>query len=441
VSAWSQESKPRRRVRTGELAASLRIEVRRDGGRRQIAVVDPMSREELTLARDVEASHLKDLNTLVSSQLDGIAIAAKADPVLDASYAREICSELYLAGFWALMRLLDHSDDVTPDTVHAFCSARVHEASPSVVEIVAERDDRFFFEVLPLFGSIDSIDEYRDVGLSELARVVLGFRSIVRHRDWTATSEYTPEADVEVPVPLRFFRHSELAGSALELEHLHTLERRGKANIAVQYPPRGFQPPDRKAEFQLVRVLANPWPNGGRDAGRASLVCHFSCHQRRHADGAYLELKADGFWPRPKPVSYRLDRLAVAFEHTDVVPPEAKICFLSACTSATTDPALLLSALDALSKLRAQSVVGTLARVPELMAAEFTRHFYSAICDGWSVGAAVHAARQELLKEPLRNPLGILFVSYRGEDVYFATRADRLAKYVPSAASVNRRAA
>jgi CHAT domain len=415
-------------VRTGEFAAILRIEIRRESNRRQIALVDPISPNALTIAQDVEASHLKDLNSIVSKQFDEIAGTAQADPILDAADARRLCSDLYIAGFWALRQLLQHSCGVTVDEVQSFCSARVGAARPSVVDIVGHPDDRFFFELLPLLGKI-SVSESQEAELSELERVILGFRCHVRHRGWGDAGDYSPATDVAVPIPLRFFRHSDLAGSMLELKYLRALQRQGKARVAVEYPPRGFRPPERLPEFQLVRVLANPCAE--TDDESASLACHFSCHQRRGDEGAYLELKADGFWPPPKVARYRLDRIAVAFDHTPVIPPEARVCFLSACRSATTDPALLISALDALARLRPHSLVGTLARVPELMAAEFTRHFYSAICDGWSVGAAVYAARTKVLRKPLCNPLGILFVSYGGEDVFFRTRADRRGKYIP----------
>jgi hypothetical protein len=101
----------------------------------------------------------------------------------------------------------------------------------------------------------------------------------------------------------------------------------------------------------------------------------------------------------------------------------------------------MLSALEAFKNLRSCSLVGTLGRIPDLIAAEFARCFYSELCNGWSVGAALHYARRELLKAPLSNPLGILFVSYGGEDVYFTTRADRRSTYIPSGRTVTGKAA
>jgi hypothetical protein len=260
--------------------------------------------------------------------------------------------------------------------------------------------------------------------------VITGFRAVVRHRDLGDPPAEEETTNSEVPVPVRFFRHNGLLGSRFELNSLVELQRKGKTNVVLQYPPHNFRPVDDWPELQLAKVLADPRSPESKGRQRPTgLICHFSCHQRDAPGGARLELKSDGW--RSKAAGYQVDQIKVALAHVSPRPPEPKVCFLSACKSAAVDRHLLLSALDALARLRPRSVVGTLGSVPDLIAAEFTQRFYSGLADGWSVGAAISHARAALLNAPLQNPLGILFVSYFGEDVHFSTRADGRRRFIP----------
>jgi CHAT domain len=418
-------------IRTAETAAILRIEIRRNARGRQLVVVDPVSAEELTLARDLERSQVAEVNMRIWRDLDQIATQARYDPHYPSpSVARATSSQIYRAGFAALLNLLDHSRLASPDDVQGFCRERVTGPWP-IVDVLSDPEDHIFFEVLPLFGKVDFTDEDTGVDLADLARVLAGFRVVLRHRPWTGHSVAEAQTDNEVPVPVQFFRHSELVGSLRELESLRRLERKGEVRIVMQYPPKGYRPPPEWPEFVLARALANPWgTNVQSSPTRRAVICHFSCHQETTPEGAFLKLKADGW--RAKAARYRVDQIKVALFNVDLIPPEAKVCLVSACKSAAVDPALFLSALEALRILQPRSLVGTLGSLPDLIGAEFTGRLYSALVGGWSLGAALVRVRRELLESPWFNPMGSLYVSHSGEDVYFSTRRDKRDKYVPS---------
>ena len=52
-------------IHTRDVDASLRIEVRRSGGRRHIALVDPNAEAELLIAEDLQDSTINNLNRYV----------------------------------------------------------------------------------------------------------------------------------------------------------------------------------------------------------------------------------------------------------------------------------------------------------------------------------------------------------------------------------------
>ena len=175
------------------------------------------------------------------------------------------------------------------DAIHAFCAERAKAVEPPIVDVVADPRYRLLVEPLPLFGKVDFAGEDVGVDLDALASAVTGLRAVVRHRRPDEPPAEVGALSVEVPVPVRYFRHSGLQGSSLTLGHLLDLQRRGKTNVVLQFPPRGFKPPPRLPEIQLARVLADP--RGQQEKGRRrpdGLICHFSCHQRSEGGRPYL---------------------------------------------------------------------------------------------------------------------------------------------------------
>lgn len=408
---------------------SLRVELRETGSHLEVALVDAVSSVEMILAQDVEASHIDAINEYLWRELDLLGRGIATDPALELGYARRVASRLYRIGYSALLDLLRHAPGATPDAVHAFCAERTDQAEPPIVDVVSEPKYRLLIEPLPLFGKAAFTSDDSGVELDVLARVIAGLRAIVRHRRLGEAPPGETAMEVEVPVPVRYFRHSELESSNRTLRHLRDLEKQGKTRVVLEFPHRGFSPLEDWPELQLGRVLADPRGSKEGRRGPDALICHFNCHQRRHEGKQYLELKADGW--RPRPARYRPDQIRVGIDHADRHPPEPKLCFICACRSAAVDRDSLVSAVEAFDLLAPRSVVGTLGSVPDRMASELTRHFYSALAEGAPVGAALRLARTALLAPPLRNPLGLLFVSRFGEDVSFVTRAIRRSRLIP----------
>jgi hypothetical protein len=417
-------------IRTREVVPNLYIEVRRSKGGCNVALVDPATREELLIAQNLQDSSIRELNLYIWSRLDRIARTLRTDLELGIPYGSSVARDIYVTGFAALLNLVKNSGNLQVDDVHDFCSRRIHRnAAPPIIEIVAQENDHIFFEIMPLLGKANrSING--DPDMEELTSVITGFNAIIRHRIWGSSSV---DIDDSSRISVRFFEHSELPGSVRELKLLRGLEKKGLVRVSLQYPPKGFRAADFP-EPELVRRLADPGfvdsPNYARDPGS---VCHFSCHLNSDDNGTFLELMPRGWFP--KRAKYRIDDIEVALEHVTVLPPRAKLCFLSACKSATIKHNVLLSAMDALRRLKPRSIIGTLGSIPDLTAAQFSSFFYELLGKGWSIGAAELQARWFLLEPPFYNPLGLLFVSYNGEDEQFALPADRRQRYIPDEVS------
>jgi hypothetical protein len=408
-------------IRTRDIAASLRIEVRRSGGRCHIALVDPNTEAELLIAENLQDSTIKDLNRYVWTQLDSIAKKLKTDPELTSDYCSTVIYDIFTIGFRALLELIRNSD-LDIERVQDFCSLVVAKdrASPPIIEVVAGKYDHLFFEVMPLLGRFN--------GTAEVASLITGFNAIVRHRLWE--EQHAGNADDSPQVSVRFFQHTGLPGSVYELRQLRNLEKRGKARVSLQYPPKRYRPDDIYPEKELAKLLADPWfqdtAKGERGPGS---ICHLSCHLKQVDEDQVLELRPDGRFA--KAARYRIDRIDVEFHLVPIIPPNVKLCFVSACKSAAIERSLLLSAMDAFRELRPESIVGTLGSIPDLTAAQFALVFYELLGEGWPIGAALWRARSSLLEAPFHNPLGLLFVSYSGEDVHFARPAGRFQHLIP----------
>lgn len=391
-----------------------------------MALVDPVDDTEFLIAEDLEDSAIREINNYIWSQLDDIAHKLEKDPELGANYGGQVARQLYLTGYNALQNLLDYSSGVQVSEVQEFCSRRIgHAASaPSIIDVVADERDHIFFEVMPLLGKSTSVLGNSDI--AETASVMAGFNAIVRH----SAPQISGSGHDSLQISVRFFRNAGLGGSTLELRRFHDLQRKGKMRIALEYPPKGFRAAKDFPEGELARTLADPWfLDTQRRLDTPGSVCHFSCHLTTSGNNAFLELMPDGRWA--KTAKYRIDWTAAALDHADILPPKMSLCFLSVCRSAAVDRDLLVSAMDALRHLRPESIVGTLGSTPDSTAAKLAFNFYELLGEGWSVGAALWQAKKNLLEAPFYNPLGLLYVSYHGEDAQFLLPADRRQHLIP----------
>ena len=97
------------------------------------------------------------------------------------------------------------------------------------------------------------------------------------------------------------------------------------------------------------------------------------------------------------------------------------LIFLNACGSSVISPNTSTSFPSHFLQFRSRGVIGTEASIPDAVAAEFARYFYSNLLGGQTVGSSIYRARASLLSNRM-NPLGLLY-SYYGNPNLHVERA------------------
>lgn len=427
-------------IRTGGRDPAVRIVFVSRSGTTALTAIDPQSGEQCVIAPAVDNGTLDALNNYLWEKLNAVTQLVQSDPLLAAAHGQEVLCRIYQAGFGALLRLMgpsyaDHIDEVQKffrDRIKQLVSA---DQDPPIIDVVTNQGGHFPIEVLPLLGKAENCAD-GSTALRETAKTLPGYCSVVRRVE-LSPDDGLPRHDNDVhyskKLAMRFFRHNSLRGVQLEIEHLRKLEHGGALILSSLYPPRGHTPARFWPELPLAKIVADPFAGGGGiPLEQASHVCHFSCHIRENAPGGpYLELRPDHRWSRESD-RYLLDQIIAARGHVPLVPPGSLVVFLSACKSGARDRRLFVSAVDVFRFFKPRSLIGALANLPEIAAAEFAVAFYRELAAGSSVGAALRAARLHLLdRNEYNNPLGLLFCSYFGEDVFVPVSSDRVTKYVP----------
>jgi len=106
-----------------------------------------------------------------------------------------------------------------------------------------------------------------------------------------------------------------------------------------------------------------------------------------------------------------------------VASPTARaIVILNACGPSKTDPVSACSFPKLFLREGHRAFLGTETKVPDEVAAQFSRLLYIGLLGGLDLGQATLRARRMLLKE-FHNPLGVLFVMY-GEPGLHVKKAD-----------------
>jgi hypothetical protein len=399
--------------------AALRIEVRRTGSQISIVVIDPKTTKEIALVEDVSDERIRRVNKFLWHQLSASIGLLKSDPIIHLGGA--LSFELYRLGQAALIQLTGDDNAEVLDEVKSFCATRVaaHDggSEPPVIEIVSRREDHLPFEVLPLLGRMGPSPS-EDLQLEELRRVMPGLAALCVHG--VASAPHLPPEEFAPGMLINIFRYDGLEGAMMDVKRLRGLEGR-RLRIESVYPPRGYKPPPDFPELELVRAVTR------RRRWRESMdeqvpIAHFTCHVSTKGDQAVLRLRPDSRFGGAGEVPYKLHEIEVAADYVDKPPPSAPLLFLSACRSGAVDELTYTSAARALARIRPRALVGALADLPSMMAAEFAESFYRGLREGESVGGSLHSARGFLLKKPYTNPLGLLFVSYFGETVRVTKR-------------------
>ena len=414
--------------------ADLRIEIRRAGPSVDIVAVDPVSQAECYIADSIDSAVIQKVNQYLWNQLERAVKKVPTDPNLYMRVGHDSLAELFNVGFAALLMLTENSSPGRVDDVQAFCRSRVRptlrRSGPvSILHLVFERRDHIPFELMPLFGK-PAREGGRVPTIEEFAELLPAFSVVCTHADLNTSTE--PREQKPTRLSVRFFRNTSLVGSVKEYSHLSKLQRRGKVDLPILFPPKNFRRHNQFPELDIAERVADGWRHDTkRRADSPSQVCHFACHIVPSDDGSTLVLKANGLWAQK--VSYRLDFISVAIQSTHLIPPAPMLCFLSACKSGATDAQLLTSAVTAFTWCRPQSIVGVLASVPDVAAAAVAARFYEELSEGTPIGLALRIARLHLLDPTTyNNPFGLLYISYFGEHRRIRTGADTIAKFIPT---------
>ncbi|GAA3766552.1 hypothetical protein GCM10022225_61120 [Plantactinospora mayteni] len=321
-----------------------------------------------------------------------------------------------LAGLAALGRtfLFDVLADAAEDSgrlvgfLRAACPGwRTRPVPAPLLYVVAEPGHFFPWELLPLFDPAPP-SLVRDQ--SELERVALaftGFAATVERQDPDRTPPHPDLSGWPGRLAVRLVYHGGLPGARQELGFFRG---RGR-HIRLEGPyPADL---DDWAAPTLAAQLCDPRLGvDGKRGVPADQVLHFACDcaARDEDPEAHGYLLADD---RERELLVRLAELKSELvlhwtNGTSGGTPEKPLVFLNACGTAVMDPASAVSLLQPFQHNRNRGVIATAANVPDRVAAEVSRWFYTGLLTGTTVGQALHEAKWRLL-EDRGSLLGLLY--------------------------------
>jgi len=415
-------------MRSGDRRARVRIELFAQK-LRAIDVED--GSESCTFATGVDENRIRDIERSVWEGFNLVRGRCPLEGELSAIAGAEVARGLYIQAVNALARLVEKPERLYK--LQDFLSARIPEnPNPEipgqVIDVITECGTHLPLESMPLFGTIDELNDPEAV-LKGIQRVMPAYRSVIRHVKPSDDRGSTPPLQASWRCPsVRFFQHVHLPGMHFETRDLGVLQKSGKLSVAFVFPQRGFKPNHVWPELDLAeRLVCNhpttPFP---RD-NSPPIICHFSCHLSQSVTDSVLQMRGR-FALRAR--EYSLEQLRGARAQLGRVVVAPALVFLNTCRSGVADRRAQTSAVEVLSFYEPSCLIGTLADLPDLTAALFSRYFYRTLFDGSSVGDALRAARLQLLDDN-RNALGMLYTSYFGEDVTMATESDRVHRHIP----------
>jgi hypothetical protein len=285
------------------------------------------------------------------------------------------------------------------------------EAATPLIHAVAETDQYFPWELLPLFDPVATIEVRDQLELEQASLTFPGFAAIVERQDPDHVAD-GPFLDGWDPLPIRVVYDASYSGAQEEVGFF-----RGKGDL---FRLKGPYPRD-VGDDQAPTLASQLWdPALGVDGKRddsPDQVIHFACHCDAVAgdDANFAYRLAD---EQGRRMVVRLEDLTdELMRHSAVTAllpgPERRrdkpLVFLNACGTAVMDPACAISLLKPFRDNRNRGIIGTVANVPDRIAAELSRWFYTnLLVRGADVGHSLHEAKWRLLQDR-GNPLGLLY--------------------------------
>jgi hypothetical protein len=325
--------------------------------------------------------------------------------------------ELAEAGRVFLVSVTDSVDDVhrLADAFGRACPGwRIEDRRrPPWIQSYGRLDEHLPWELLPVFDPRRVPAAATVADLADACRAFGGFSALIERRLPMRVPLRTT-LDASSGLGVRFFYHSGYDGAHAELgflrAHADRIRLRGPYPSADNdWPPIGQQ-------------LRDPTiGDEGRPTRLADHVVHFACHCETTgsdvADYAF-HLAGEDEVPTRVSVGQLLNDLVLApggpgGATSDTPKP---MVFVNACDSATLDPRCGTGLLTPFAKNGNLALVGTVASLPDEVAARFSQRLYAGLLAGHTLGAALFDARRDLVLRHA-NPLAILYCLYGNADL------------------------
>ena len=296
-----------------------------------------------------------------------------------------------------------------------------------IVEVVAHGHG-FPVELIPLgpAGGEEPKHIDNDLQLLAFAERFLGFSALVSR--FPPDREPSPaELDNDPTLPIQLFRYRSpppvsTASPTPPPDGFRREETflKGLAQLSVDGP----YPSDADIEGEVAdRVTAALFDAGtplraGVEA--TAVVAHFACHctAGKHIEDFKLLLSTESGAGRPVTLGAIMGGYGTLGEGrpaADGLPPRA-VVVLNACDSSAVDPLSSLGFQRWFLKNSHPAFLGTLAAIPDAMAADFAELLYRFLLGGCTLGASVVLARRELLLTA-KSPLGMLYSLHGNEQL------------------------
>jgi hypothetical protein len=281
---------------------------------------------------------------------------------------------------------------------------------PPMIQLSAAVEEALPIEVLPLFGPSQPKMTVTDhENLTRAAASFLGFSVVVKRVIRNMQSPQDDAREYARKLPMKLFFNAELKGAIWEEEFFS--DKKTAIDLDGPWPDE-----DMDESFfpeALVGYLLKPSSGfNGNVREAADQIHHFACHcETQDPDQAWV-LRLAGKGKSECTVALREMKIAraalVARLRRAASPP---LVVLNACGSSMIYPGKLGSFAEFMLQNGCRGFIGPEARIPDEVAAEFTREFYDRLLNGYSIGMALQGTKWSLLRK-YRNPLGILYTFY-----------------------------
>ncbi|MEU8008914.1 CHAT domain-containing protein [Micromonospora parva] len=389
------------RTTVNDKGICLRLTAARGPAPTDIQLVDP----------DIVREHCAKLGKLVGR----VAASCRQYWPVAADAASEALGNLAAAGRIFLFDVLHDPQRDFPRLslfLQAACPTwQSRQSRTPLIHAIAEPNQYFPWELLPLFAPTSTMRADNQAELERAALAFPGFAAVVERRDPDHLPESTSLNGWD-GLPIRMVYDASFPGVQQEVGFF-----RGKDALFLlrgPYPKDSADP----AAPTLAQQLCDPalGLDHKRD-GPLDQVVHFSCHCQA-ADGdttryAYHLSDEQGrklVVPLEELVEEMMRIWAAEVMAARSGPrPDMPLVFLNGCGTVAMDPTSAASLHKPFRHNRNRGIIGTIANVPDRIAAEISKWFYlNLLVERHDVGQALHEAKWRLLQDR-GNPLGLLY--------------------------------